>query len=52
MNKEQIHKVFLSEIDKLRLRFPVADIVEKTGYNNGLVSEYLTSKKDSERKIL
>lgn len=45
MTKENMHKVFLSEVAKLKLRFPIADIVEKTNYSNGLVSEYLASKK-------
>ena len=45
MTREDIHKVFLEEVEKLKLRFPVAAIVEKTSYNNGIVSEYLNSKK-------
>lgn len=33
--------IFQRAIKKLRLRFPVADIVKKTGYTKGAVSNYL-----------
>lgn len=39
------HERFLEEVSKLNLRFPGKEIVKKTGYKSGIVSEYLTSKK-------
>jgi hypothetical protein len=39
------HERFLEEVKKLNLRFPGKEIVKKTGYKSGIVSEYLTSKK-------
>lgn len=40
-----MHIVFLEELGKLKLRFPVADIIKKTGFTSGTVSEYINSKK-------
>ena len=40
-----MHSLFLSELHKLKIRFPVAEIVKKTGFTNGTVSEYINSKK-------
>lgn len=39
------HERFLEEVKKLNLRFPGKEIVKRTGYKSGIVSEYLTSKK-------
>ena len=35
---------FLRDVEKLQLRFPVAEIAEKTGYDKGNVSKYLKGK--------
>lgn len=43
---------FLEEINKLNLRFPGKEIVEKTGYNSGIVSEYLNGKKKVSESFL
>lgn len=45
MEKEELHKVFSNAVNGLRFRHPVAEIVKATGYNNGIVSEYLSGKK-------
>ncbi len=36
---------FSRELKMLNLDFPVAEIVEKTGYSNGIVSLYLSQKR-------
>lgn len=40
-----IEKAFHKAVLSLKFRHPVAEIVEATGYNSGLVSEYLNKKK-------
>jgi SOS-response transcriptional repressor LexA len=45
MEKEKLQSLFLAEVEKLNLRHPVADLVKKTEYNNGIISEYLSGKK-------
>jgi transcriptional regulator with XRE-family HTH domain len=51
MTKEELQKIFLSEVDKLNLRHPVVALEEKTGYTNGIISEYLSSKKNVSEKF-
>lgn len=36
---------FFSDLDKLKLRFPVASIAKATGYSKGNVSDFLGRKK-------
>ena len=36
---------FIAYINSLKLRFPNKEIVNKTGYNSGIVSEYMRGKK-------
>ncbi|CAL1518172.1 hypothetical protein [Chitinophaga sp. MM2321] len=43
---------FLDEVNKLNLRFPGREIVKATGYNSGVVSEYLNSKKNVSERFL
>ena len=45
MTQDEMHKVFIKEVEKLDVRFPVADLVKKTEYKSGTISEYLSSKK-------
>lgn len=42
---------FIEAVGSLKLRFPVADIVKKTGYQSGTVSEYLSGKKPVSEKF-
>lgn len=51
MTKEELQNIFLLEVEKLKLRFPIADIVKKTGYANGNVSEFLNNKKQVSEKF-
>jgi transcriptional regulator with XRE-family HTH domain len=46
------HQRFLAVVDSLKLRFPGKVITEKTGYNSGIVSEYLKSKKIVSERFL
>jgi transcriptional regulator with XRE-family HTH domain len=46
------HERFLEEITKLNLRFPGKEIVKRTGYKSGIVSEYLNSKKSVSESFL
>lgn len=43
---------FLEVVESLKLRFPGKVIAEKTGYNSGIVSEYLKSKKKVSERFL
>ena len=43
---------FLEEVERLNLRFPGKEIVKRTGYNSGIVSEYLNSKKNVSESFL
>lgn len=55
MSAEQrkvIQERFLKAVKKLNLRFENAEIEEKTGYNSGIISEYLNSKKPVSKKFL
>lgn len=45
MNREELHSVFIAEVEKLNLKFPVSDISKSTGYNHSNISEYINSKK-------
>lgn len=45
MDAKALQDVFLSEVEKLKLRFPGADIAKKTGYKPSTISEYLNGKK-------
>lgn len=45
MSKEELHEIFIKTVESFNFRHPVAEVVAKTGYNSGLVSEYLGSKK-------
>lgn len=47
-----LNYIFIREVEKLKFRFPVAKIVEDTGYSSGIVSEYLANKKKVSEKFL
>lgn len=45
MDAKKLHALFLKKVGELNIRFPVADIVKKTKYQSGTISEYMNNKK-------
>lgn len=46
------YQQFMSQLGKLKLRFPVVEIAQKTGYSRGNVSDYINGKKPVSKKFL
>jgi phage repressor protein C with HTH and peptisase S24 domain len=52
MEKSSVQTAFIQAVDKLGMRFPVAELSRATGYRPPIVSEYLNGKKTVSESFL